>query len=152
MKTCVDCGTVVADINAEKCTRCPGRSFTYSAVTSQAVSHEQMSSNESPTAVPTPSVSPDITLSMFINSLDSKTGVMNQSLSKLIELQNRSIEAQNRTTRAVRAFVRFLFIQLAAITLAFALFYLSEAGVNPVLCAANGESCEANSFLQLLGA
>ena len=53
----------------------------------------------------------------------------------LVETQSRSInetteyslliQAQNRTTHAVRAFVRFLFIQLSALTLATFLFFVS---------------------------
>ena len=45
--------------------------------------------------------------------------VTREHLSNIEDLLIQQIAAANRTTRAVRAFVRFLFIQLVAITLAF---------------------------------
>ena len=59
------------------------------------------------------------------------------------------IEAQNRTTHAVRAFVRFLFIQLSGISLAVVLWNLSLSSVNQQECFNSGEKCGANSFLQI---
>ena len=53
------------------------------------------------------------------------------------------IQAQNRTTHAVRAFVRFLFIQLSALTLATFLFFISFQLVN--------EEGAPNTFLLLMG-
>jgi hypothetical protein len=60
------------------------------------------------------------------------------------------IRAQNRTTHAVRAFVRFLFIQLTGITLAFFLWNLSLAFVNTSDCIRSGENCSGNVALQFL--
>ena len=72
----------------------------------------------------------------------------------LVETQSRSkidtseysllIQAQNRTTHAVRAFVRFLFIQLSALTLATFLFFVSFQLEN--------EEGAPNTFLLLMGA
>jgi Na+/melibiose symporter-like transporter len=72
----------------------------------------------------------------------------------LVETQSRSkidtseysllIQAQNRTTHAVRAFVRFLFIQLSALTLATFLFFMSFQLEN--------EEGAPNTFLLLMGA
>jgi len=59
------------------------------------------------------------------------------------------VQAQNRTTHAVRAFVRFLFIQLTAITLAAFLWNLSIQNIDTAKCYANGENCSANTFLQI---
>jgi len=53
------------------------------------------------------------------------------------------IKAQNRTTHAVRAFVRFLFIQLSATTLAIFLFFLSFQLVN--------EEGAPNTLLLIMG-
>ena len=71
----------------------------------------------------------------------------------LVETQSRSknetseysllIQAQNRTTHAVRAFVRFLFIQLSALTLATFLFFVSFQLVN--------EEGAPNTFLLIMG-
>ena len=51
---------------------------------------------------------------------------MSENLERLLEL---NIQASNRTTHAVRAFVRFLFIQLVAITLAG--FLIAVGGLFP---------------------
>ena len=60
------------------------------------------------------------------------------------------VRAQNRTTHAVRAFVRFLFIQLTGITCAIFLWNLSLAFIDQQKCYANGSNCTGNAFLQFL--
>jgi DNA-directed RNA polymerase subunit RPC12/RpoP len=60
--------------------------------------------------------------------------------------------AQNRTTHAVRAFVRFLFIQLTGITFAVFLWNLSTAAIDQRSCFVNGTKCSANESLQTLAA
>jgi hypothetical protein len=60
------------------------------------------------------------------------------------------IRAQNRTTHAVRAFVRFLFIQLTGITFAVFLWNLSLAFVNSNDCLQTGENCSGNGALQFM--
>ena len=62
----------------------------------------------------------------------------------------RLIAAQNRTTHAVRAFVRFLFIQLTGITLAVLLWNLSLFSINEQSCLLKETNCEGNPFLQLM--
>ena len=60
------------------------------------------------------------------------------------------VRAQNRTTHAVRAFVRFLFIQLTGITLAVFLWNISLEFVNEQDCFQYGDNCTGNPFLQFL--
>jgi hypothetical protein len=60
------------------------------------------------------------------------------------------VRAQNRTTHAVRAFVRFLFIQLSGITLAVFLWNLSLLFVDEEACFQSGDKCSGNIFLQFL--
>ncbi len=60
------------------------------------------------------------------------------------------IRAQNRTTHAVRAFVRFLFIQLSAMTLGVFIWNLSLGMVDAESCAYSGSNCEGNSALQVI--
>jgi hypothetical protein len=60
------------------------------------------------------------------------------------------IRAQNRTTHAVRAFVRFLFIQLSAMTLGVFIWNLSLGMVDAERCAYDGSNCEGNSALQVI--
>ena len=62
------------------------------------------------------------------------------------------IRAQNRTTHAVRAFVRFLFIQLTGTTVAVFLWNLSLAFRDQQDCYAYGSNCTGNTFLQFLAA
>lgn len=60
------------------------------------------------------------------------------------------IRAQNRTTHAVRAFVRFLFIQLTGITLAVFLWNISLAFIDEQACYQYGDNCTGNAFLQFM--
>jgi len=60
------------------------------------------------------------------------------------------VRAQNRTTHAVRAFVRFLFIQLTGITLVVFLWNISLAFIDEQACYQNGDNCSGNAFLQFL--
>ena len=69
---------------------------------------------------------------------------------KIEKLLRQNIEASNRTSYAVRAFVRFLFIQLVGITAAFFLNSLATANVDPLQCAYSGDNCEPIIPLQIL--
>ena len=60
------------------------------------------------------------------------------------------IRAQNRTTHAVRAFVRFLFIQLSAMTLGLFIWNLAAASADPEACAYEGANCTGNAALQVI--
>ena len=60
------------------------------------------------------------------------------------------IYAQNRTTHAVRAFVRFIFIQLTGITFAIFLWNISTAFIDQQKCIEYGTNCTGNTFLQFL--
>jgi hypothetical protein len=67
---------------------------------------------------------------------------------KLAKLLEKNIEASNRTTHAVRALVRFLFIQLAFLTAAFVLWQIGLAFPDENNCTAFG--CEPNGFVSFL--
>jgi hypothetical protein len=75
---------------------------------------------------------------------------MNNS-ENISELLRQSIAASDRTTRAVRALVRFIFIQLSTTTLGAAFVYFGMASVDPTRCYAIGDNCEPNYFLLFLG-
>jgi hypothetical protein len=62
------------------------------------------------------------------------------------------IRAQNRTTHAVRAFVRFLFIQLSAMTLGLFIWNLAASFADPESCSYGGANCTGNSALQVIAA
>jgi hypothetical protein len=67
---------------------------------------------------------------------------------KLAKLLEKNIEASNRTTHAVRALVRFLFIQLAFLTAAFVLWQIGLGFPDENNCTAFG--CEPNGFVSFL--
>jgi hypothetical protein len=73
---------------------------------------------------------------------------MNRLCDKLAKLLEKNIEASNRTTHAVRAFVRFLFIQLSFLTAAAVLWQLGLAFPDENNCTAFG--CQPNWFVSLL--
>ena len=60
---------------------------------------------------------------------------------------HQGILAQNRTTHAVRAFVRFLFIQLSATSLATVLWNLADSTIDQNECVQYGNNCSANPAL-----
>jgi uncharacterized membrane protein YidH (DUF202 family) len=64
---------------------------------------------------------------------------------KLSKLLEKSIEASNRTTHAVRALVRFLFIQLSFLTAAFVLWQIGLAFPDEGSCSVVG--CEPYGFV-----
>ena len=76
---------------------------------------------------------------------------LSRDISKHDDIQE-LIRAQNRTTHAVRAFVRFLFIQLSATTIAVILWNFSEAFIDQEECFRNGSNCSGNGFLQFIAA
>lgn len=59
----------------------------------------------------------------------------------------KGILAQNRTTHAVRAFVRFLFIQLSATSFAMVLWNLADSTIDQNECLQSGNNCSGNSAL-----
>lgn len=82
----------------------------------------------------------------FAENVAKNKGQITQSDTTLDDL----VRAQNRTTHAVRAFVRFLFIQLTGITLAVFLWNISLAFIDEQACYQNGDNCSENAFLQFL--
>ena len=67
---------------------------------------------------------------------------------KLAKLLEKNIEASNRTTHAVRALVRFLFIQLSFLTAAFVVWQIGLAFPDEDNCSAFG--CEPHGIVSIL--
>lgn len=151
MKICIDCKTETSNVNAPTCANCGGQFFTYGPPAPASAAAPAYSN-----AVPTPAYSnagpmPESTMQKVIDIPPALTAQdLNKEITRIITLQNEIIQAQNRTTHAVRAFVTFLFIQLAALTIGYFMWEMSQAGVDPYRCAMDGEACEGNSTLQLL--
>ena len=83
----------------------------------------------------------------------SSQPIVNKSFSSETSVEasdiERLIEAQDRTTHAVRAFVRFLFIQLSGLTAAYVVWNWSMSFVDQQKCYSNGTNCGGNTFLQI---
>lgn len=96
----------------------------------------------------------------FAPTIDEETrsSQVYENSENLLQDENRTHEinledllyAQNRTTHAVRAFVRFLFIQLSGITLASLFWLMSDLTIDEEKCLASQENCSGNTFLQAL--
>jgi hypothetical protein len=69
----------------------------------------------------------------------------NENLAKLLE---KSIEASNRTTHAIRALVRFLFIQLAFLTAAYLVWQIGLVFPDEDNC--NAFACEPFGFVYFI--
>ena len=107
----------------------------------------------------TPRIAADLSSTNQPNLMDSAppgpprpTPNVNGEFSKTGKTIDDLIRAQNRTTHAVRAFVRFLFIQLTGITLAVFLWNISLAFIDEQACYRSGDHCTGNAFLQFLAA
>lgn len=142
MKTCVDCNTRVSDENAIVCPRCNGDHFVYEqknttnfSSSSNYPAGKQVMVNKQDDAISTP--------------LHEK---ILEEIERLVSLQKIQIESQQKTTHAIRAFVRFLFIQLSTTTIAVILWQLSNWNVDEFRCLSTGENCSGNSLIQIMAA
>lgn len=70
-----------------------------------------------------------------------------ENLGKLLQ---KNIEASNRTTHAIRALVRFLFIQLAFLTAAYVIWQIGLQFPDEENCAFEGFGCQPNGFVIFL--
>ena len=153
---CTRCTTGYSSRNGGPCPKCGHPGFSRDPV-------EQRSSSTPPrqeTAGESPSTSVRQTVSVApvpagvqeppvqAASSSFQRGVSTQKSvdGQLTEL----IAGQNRTTHAIRALVRFLFIQLAALTLGALIRSFALSAVDSHACTQYGKSCEPNGFLVLL--
>jgi len=95
--------------------------------------------------------SKEIDFQLTETSNEPTSGPASNSNQETLDIKD-LIHAQNRTTHAIRAFVRFIFIQLTGITLAVFLWNLSAAFTDPQKCLIDGSNCNGNTFLQFLAA
>ena len=138
MKFCVKCFSQTLD-DASECAACMGFRFTTNLADISDLARKH-------------------NLGLIQNESHSKSENLDSSKLPDVKYDSESVErllrevvqAQNRTTHAVRAFVRFLFIQLTGITLAGVLWTLSNLGVDVEKCALRGESCTGSGLLQFL--
>lgn len=159
LKYCDDCHEPVEQI-VMACPKCSATTFVHGAEVMRRDKKEraerpmppQPTTSPQPTASPTPEPTQKIQKAEKAHtgssnaSAESTTIVISKTGKTLDDL----IRAQNKTTHAVRAFVRFLFIQLTGLTLAYFLWNLSLAFVNTNDCMRFGENCSGNPALQFM--
>jgi len=151
LKYCDDCHESVEQI-VMACPNCKCTTFVHGA---EIMKRDKKERQERPkVAITTPT--PELTqITPRTEKSDSKSPSapdwwVAQGSSKTGKTLDDLIAAQNKTTHAVRAFVRFLFIQLTGITLAVFLWNLSLAFISSSDCARTGENCSGNVALQLM--
>jgi hypothetical protein len=77
----------------------------------------------------------------------SNFGIPSELYSQKIDLL---ISAQNRTTYAVRAIVRFILIQFTGLSFSFAMWSISNSFIDADECFNEGTSCSGNAFFQVI--
>ena len=143
LKYCGECSEAVEQI-VMFCPKCRSQMFVHQKPTSDSFSDRMLTKNRVEKSSRTQSLATEVDTVANQIQLDG-----NSSTGKTID---DLIRAQNRTTHAVRAFVRFLFIQLTGVTCAVFLWNLSLAFIDQQDCYANGSNCTGNAFLQFLAA
>ena len=159
LKYCDECHEPVEQI-VMACPKCKATTFVHGAEIMKRDKKERAERPQpsTPTSTPTPIATPtpepiqriqknEKTYSEDSNKSTESPTIMHSNTGKTID---DLIRAQNKTTHAVRAFVRFLFIQLTGITLAVFLWNLSLAFISPSDCSLTGENCSGNGALQLM--
>ena len=145
-KWCTKCGEQVVMNDVFECPVCLGSSFT----------HKKESLEEStPAAAVVASQSSNSTSSkpkQVAPKEKSTVSAESGDIAQLIQLQQESIRATNRTTHAIRALVLFIFYQLAASTAA-AFFYGIGLGISGSTdeCQYDGK-CDPNAFFIVVSA
>ena len=153
-KKCTECETKYEDAESSNPGHCPNCDSMYWALESMEVAQSITSKKtrigdvRSDFSIYTPGKSEQST------ERNAEQVVEVSETDKLIAAQNKNtqalIAAQNRTTHAVRAFVRFLFIQLSGLTAAALVWYVSLLFVDQGECINYGDKCDGNGFLQFL--
>ena len=156
MKYCFNCTEEIPDMQARQCPQCGAQTFAHNKdVVSSAESRSPATSDQVDFQPKDSSVQNEVVAheSEIIRSNESKyleqiLERLNSTEREIQKIQKENISAQNRTTHSVRAFVRFLFIQLSATSAAAVLWGLASAQVDPVACAQSGEHCSPVGALQ----
>lgn len=143
LKYCGECAEAVEQI-VMFCPKCRSQMFVHQKPTGDSFSERMLKKDQVDKSSRTQSLATEVAPTTNQIQFDG-----NSSTGKTID---DLIRAQNRTTHAVRAFVRFLFIQLTGVTCAVFLWNLSLAFIDQQKCYSNGSNCTGNAFLQFLAA
>ena len=154
LKYCDGCHEAVEQV-VMACPKCKATTFVHGAEIMKRDKKERAErpNPPPPTAKPIANPTPEPiqkTQKTYAESSNTTSESSTIMISKTGKTLDDLIRAQNKTTHAVRAFVRFLFIQLTGLTLAYFLWNLSLAFVNTNDCFRSGENCSGNPALQFM--
>ena len=153
LKYCDGCHEPVEQV-VMACPKCKTTTFVHGAEIMKRDKKERAERPKPPSPAPTPTPESNQRIQKTektnAESSNKSTDSSTIMLSKTGKTIDDLIRAQNKTTHAVRAFVRFLFIQLTGITLAVFLWNLSLAFTNSSDCIQTGENCSGNTALQFM--
>ena len=132
-KWCFKCNTKL-NAHDQFCGECGSSSFVHQDPATMDLDASQGYGLVGRSEIYSPPLAPSNSSSRSNKSTAKETGDLNTQISKEDELNaliRENIRASNRTTHAVRAFVRFLFIQLSATTLAGFIFGIASSQDSP---------------------
>jgi hypothetical protein len=143
-KFCAICGAPAPGYFSNQNPGIPSASATKSA---WPTADEAVAAKAAPATTPaaaTPAYQPQAPVTTGFQSATPGRNLSDSEL--LLEL----VRASNRSTHAIRALVRFIFIQLSFITLAYILNDFANAFIDPEQCARYGDNCSPNGFFSFL--
>jgi len=150
MQTCSSCNIPYTNSEARFCAICgtPAPGFSAMQNPASAQGSAWPSADQAATTETVPVNTPALNRQPQVRSgFQADAAPVNLSESELL---SELIKASNRTTHAIRALVRFIFIQLTFLTLAYILAGISDAFIDPEACAVYGDSCSPNSFFAFM--
>ena len=159
MVSCSSCNIPFTNSAAKFCAICGAPAPGYSALQNPATSNapaqksawptaeEAAAAKAAPATTPAPATPTYQPQAPVTTGFQSATPGRNLSDSELLlEL----VRASNRSTHAIRALVRFIFIQLSFITLAYILNNFANSFIDAERCFDYGKDCSPNGFFSFL--
>jgi hypothetical protein len=148
LKKCNDCKTEYQDQDAQRFGHCPNCDSTFfSLVSLREVASTTTENSKGKDFQSTASKTSSSSGSP--KSIGNFVGPKNEQHGQFADIE-RLIAAQNKTTHAIRAFVRFFFIQLTGLTAAAFVWYVSLFFVDQQQCFDYGDNCNGNLLLQVI--
>ena len=159
MVTCSSCNIPFTNSEAKFCAICGTPAPGYSALQNPAMPNASASKSAWPTAdeaaaaAAAPPVTPAPATPAYQPQAPVRTGFQSATPARNLsdsELLLELVRASNRSTHAIRALVRFIFIQLSFITLAYILNIFADSFIDTERCFDYGKDCTPNAFFSFL--
>jgi len=151
MLTCQSCNIPFTNSEAKFCAICGTPAPGYSALKNPAPT--QNSAWPSAEQAAATATAPTQATAPVQQQVPARTGFQAASPAMSFsdsELLRELVRASNRTTHAIRALVRFIFIQLSFLTLAYILNSLANSFIDAERCYEYGKDCSPNVFFSFL--